>query len=326
MCRSASVDLILVRQDDFDNTLRYVLLKKWHALRDALVHFDYFKWWSDETARQCCILSKLKDFKASEVSSREVVLAREDLDATETWRFSLPLRQQQRIQYLRGGKKIFWFVYNWFSVTWDRMEIQLQEQIDSGDSCRLFLMISGGFYSNRTLRRVYLRSRQQKRRFWIMNCSPVVIQSHIARFIFLWKKYPLILQVILGDGTGMVNYVHFILSGECRLIEHMLVREYSTYEGTRYELYDPDTSDALQPRHSRKVSNEIADDCRNFIVNLVEHDFREKKKRLLSSVAKRHVLVAATRPVAGRWRPIEYCYHHPRRRGEYPGYILHIFF
>ncbi|EFN76197.1 Uncharacterized protein C20orf152-like protein [Harpegnathos saltator] len=128
-----SVDLILIPQDDFDSTLRYVLLKKWHALRDALVHFNYFKWWSDETARECCILSKLKDFKADEV--------------------------------------------------------------------------------------------------------------------------------LLGDGTGMVNYVHFILNGECRLIEHMLVREYSTYGGTRYELYDPDTSNSLQPHHPRKIKawHEITD-------------------------------------------------------------------
>ncbi|XP_014470932.1 PREDICTED: uncharacterized protein LOC106742479 isoform X2 [Dinoponera quadriceps] len=120
-----SVDLLLVPQDDFDSTLRYVLLKKWNALRDALVHFNYFKWWNEETARECCILSKLKDFKTSEV--------------------------------------------------------------------------------------------------------------------------------LLGDGMGMVNYVHFILSGECRLIEHLLVREYSTYRGTQYELYDPDASDnALPSYHPRK--------------------------------------------------------------------------
>ncbi|XP_019700446.1 uncharacterized protein LOC105190731 isoform X2 [Harpegnathos saltator] len=134
-----SVDLILIPQDDFDSTLRYVLLKKWHALRDALVHFNYFKWWSDETARECCILSKLKDFKADEV--------------------------------------------------------------------------------------------------------------------------------LLGDGTGMVNYVHFILNGECRLIEHMLVREYSTYGGTRYELYDPDTSNSLQPHHPRKRhAQSQADNDRSSIV------------------------------------------------------------
>lgn len=50
----------------------------------------------------------------------------------------------------------------------------------------------------------------------------------------------LFLKILLGDGKGMVNYVHFILSGKCRLIEHMLVRERSSYRGTQYELYDPE--------------------------------------------------------------------------------------
>ncbi|XP_032668375.1 uncharacterized protein LOC116842787 [Odontomachus brunneus] len=134
-----SVDLILVPQYEFDSILRYVLLKKWHVLRDALVHFNYFKWWSDETARECCILSKLKDFKAGEI--------------------------------------------------------------------------------------------------------------------------------LLGDGMGMVNYVHFILSGECRLIEHMLVRESSTCRGTRYELYDPNTSDSFQPHHPRKRhAQSLADNDQSSIV------------------------------------------------------------
>lgn len=80
MRRIASVDLFYVTQDDFDSTLRYVLLKKWNALRDALVHFDYFKWWNDETARECCILSKLKDFKAGEVNDRVVIFVQKDFD------------------------------------------------------------------------------------------------------------------------------------------------------------------------------------------------------------------------------------------------------
>lgn len=40
----------------------------------------------------------------------------------------------------------------------------------------------------------------------------------------------------------MVNYVHFILNGECRLIEHMLVRKRSSYYGMQYELYDSEIS------------------------------------------------------------------------------------
>ncbi|XP_050465272.1 uncharacterized protein LOC126858767 isoform X3 [Cataglyphis hispanica] len=61
-----SVDLLLISQDDFDNILRVALTKKWDVLRDALVHFNYFKTWDEETVRECCILSKLKDFKPNE--------------------------------------------------------------------------------------------------------------------------------------------------------------------------------------------------------------------------------------------------------------------
>ncbi|XP_070153254.1 uncharacterized protein [Polyergus mexicanus] len=122
-----SVDLLLIKRDDFDNILRSVLTKKWNVLRDALVHFNYFKAWDEETVRECCILSKLKDFKPNEV--------------------------------------------------------------------------------------------------------------------------------LLGDGTGMVNYVHFILSGECRLIEHMLVRERPSYHGIQYELYDPEIFSG--PQRSREVSKKI---------------------------------------------------------------------
>ncbi|XP_077259067.1 uncharacterized protein LOC143895632 isoform X1 [Temnothorax americanus] len=61
-----SIDLLLITRDDFDSILRDSLTKKWDILRDALVHFNYFKLWDEETVRECCILSKLKDFKPNE--------------------------------------------------------------------------------------------------------------------------------------------------------------------------------------------------------------------------------------------------------------------
>ncbi|XP_011871106.1 PREDICTED: uncharacterized protein LOC105563803 isoform X4 [Vollenhovia emeryi] len=63
-----SVDLLLITRDDFDNVLRGNLTKKWDVLHDALVHFNYFKLWDEETVRECCILSKLTDFKPNERS------------------------------------------------------------------------------------------------------------------------------------------------------------------------------------------------------------------------------------------------------------------
>lgn len=51
---------------------------------------------------------------------------------------------------------------------------------------------------------------------------------------------------MLGDGKGLVNYVHFLLEGECRLIEHMIVRETHSASGTRYELYDPEKNNSMK--------------------------------------------------------------------------------
>ncbi|XP_012063936.1 PREDICTED: uncharacterized protein LOC105627259 [Atta cephalotes] len=121
-----SVDLLLITQDDFNKILRSNLTKKWDVLRDALVHFNYFKLWDEETIRECCILSKLKDFKSNEI--------------------------------------------------------------------------------------------------------------------------------LLGDGKGMVNYVHFILKGKCRLIEHMLVRERPSYHGMQYELYDSETFRPQLQRVPKKIA------------------------------------------------------------------------
>ncbi|XP_033203949.2 uncharacterized protein LOC117164761 [Bombus vancouverensis nearcticus] len=116
-----AVDLIRIPRLEFDDVLRSSLKKEWDILQDALIHFNYFKCWDEETIRECCILSKLKDFQPDEV--------------------------------------------------------------------------------------------------------------------------------LLGDGKGMVNHVHFLLEGECRLIEHMIVRKtYSVY-GTEYELYDPEKDNAKkEPR------------------------------------------------------------------------------
>ena len=66
-------------------------------------------------------------------------------------------------------------------------------------------------------------------------------------------------KVLLGDGKGLVNYVHFLVEGECRLIEHMIVRETHFASGTRYELYDPEKSNGKkEDRLSESVENGAA--------------------------------------------------------------------
>ncbi|KOC69263.1 Uncharacterized protein C20orf152 like protein [Habropoda laboriosa] len=125
-----TVDLLLISRQDFDDILRPTLKKEWDVLQDALVHFNYFKSWDEDTIRECCILSRLKDYQPDEV--------------------------------------------------------------------------------------------------------------------------------LLGDAKGMVNYVHFLLEGECRLIEHMIVYEQNSIHGVNYELYDPDKVDTKKETVSLSRSLEIA--------------------------------------------------------------------
>ncbi|XP_046489030.1 cyclic nucleotide-binding domain-containing protein 2 [Neodiprion pinetum] len=106
-----SVDLLTITREDFNVVLRPWLTEQWEIFKDAIVNFNYFKGWDEETMRECCILSKIRDYRPDEV--------------------------------------------------------------------------------------------------------------------------------LLGDAKGMVNYVHFILHGKCRVIEHMVIHEELVVNKVKYKLYDP---------------------------------------------------------------------------------------
>ncbi|XP_066591883.1 uncharacterized protein [Prorops nasuta] len=144
------VDLLVLTHDDFDDILKGLLLAEWDILQDALLHFNYFKGWDDQAKRECCILSKLKDFEPNEI--------------------------------------------------------------------------------------------------------------------------------LLGDGVGMVNYVHFIVNGECRLLEHMLIREKCVGNRIKYKLYEEENiNENVQERqiHSKTSSRRASHKSR--------HD--EKGGRIDQSIA-----------------------------------------
>ncbi|XP_076244479.1 uncharacterized protein LOC143185402 [Calliopsis andreniformis] len=138
-----TVDLILIPREDFDIILRNTLVSEWDVLQDALVHFNYFKSWDEETIRECCILSRMKDFEPDEV--------------------------------------------------------------------------------------------------------------------------------LLGDGKGMINYVHFVMDGECCLIEHMLVREQFLVNDVQYELYDPED---IAENEKRKTSS-VKSERRRSSVKITEENLEE---------------------------------------------------
>lgn len=43
----------------------------------------------------------------------------------------------------------------------------------------------------------------------------------------------------------MVNYAYFILSGECKLIEHIIIQEIKSKQGIQYKKYTPKLRDSV---------------------------------------------------------------------------------
>ncbi|KAL2716304.1 cGMP-dependent protein kinase-like isoform X2 [Vespula squamosa] len=83
-------------------------------------------------------------------------------------------------------------------------------------------------------------------------------------------------EVLLGDGKGMINYVHFLLEGECRLIEHILVREKPTTQEMRYELYDSETiSELKQNKKNETKQKESEVDNKNSDWTKVDTDISD---------------------------------------------------
>lgn len=52
----------------------------------------------------------------------------------------------------------------------------------------------------------------------------------------------------------MVNYVYFILAGECRLIEHIIIHEEKTFDNVEFKLYEPEESSQTSIDRSRGIS------------------------------------------------------------------------
>ncbi|XP_046814974.1 uncharacterized protein LOC124422499 isoform X1 [Vespa crabro] len=163
-----SVDLILINLDDFNEILKDNLMNEWNVLQDALINFNYFKSWDEETIRECCILSKLKHFQANEV--------------------------------------------------------------------------------------------------------------------------------LLGDGKGMVNYVHFLLEGECRLIEHILVKKKPTTQEMRYELYDSKTISELKQNERSIDTGETTKQKKSKIDNKVDDDRIEVETDISDTIIDYSQIMLSKKP------------------------------
>ena len=51
----------------------------------------------------------------------------------------------------------------------------------------------------------------------------------------------------------MVNYVYFILFGECKLIEHMIIEEIKSKRGIQYKKYIPHVIDSITREKFKKA-------------------------------------------------------------------------
>ncbi|XP_024945999.1 cyclic nucleotide-binding domain-containing protein 2-like [Cephus cinctus] len=138
------VDLLYITLEDFDKILRPTLLEEWDELRDALINFNYFKGWNENTIRECCILSRIKHFEPNEV--------------------------------------------------------------------------------------------------------------------------------LLGDGKGMVNSVYFVLEGECRLIEHMLVHEQIKRREHKYRLYKPVDLNLIDKTNSNEGTDSVSQQEESSLMKINQSD------------------------------------------------------
>uniref|UniRef100_A0A182IQE8 Cyclic nucleotide-binding domain-containing protein n=1 Tax=Anopheles atroparvus TaxID=41427 RepID=A0A182IQE8_ANOAO len=63
-CTTATdCELLCVARTDFDRILRRTLLDRWAQIQRALERFDYFKHWSSDQVRECCILSGIVEYE-----------------------------------------------------------------------------------------------------------------------------------------------------------------------------------------------------------------------------------------------------------------------
>lgn len=56
-------ELLCLKKEDFNIVLKATLAKEWNEILDAIVRFEYFENWTEVDRRECCIYSKIKNFK-----------------------------------------------------------------------------------------------------------------------------------------------------------------------------------------------------------------------------------------------------------------------
>uniref|UniRef100_A0A182QK65 Cyclic nucleotide-binding domain-containing protein n=1 Tax=Anopheles farauti TaxID=69004 RepID=A0A182QK65_9DIPT len=63
-CTTAThCELLCLHRADFDRILKRTLLERWRQLQLALARFDYFKYWTNDQVRECCLLSRIVAFE-----------------------------------------------------------------------------------------------------------------------------------------------------------------------------------------------------------------------------------------------------------------------
>uniref|UniRef100_A0A182YNX2 Cyclic nucleotide-binding domain-containing protein n=1 Tax=Anopheles stephensi TaxID=30069 RepID=A0A182YNX2_ANOST len=64
-CTTATdCELLCLYRTDFERILKCTLLERWRQLQLALARFDYFKYWTNDQVRECCLLSRIVAFES----------------------------------------------------------------------------------------------------------------------------------------------------------------------------------------------------------------------------------------------------------------------
>ena len=78
----------------------------------------------------------------------------------------------------------------------------------------------------------------------------------------------------------MVNYVYFVLAGECRLIEHMIIHEEKSFGKLKYSLYKTEEAQKVKIGQSRHVSRRGNREARQSIQVLTKNISTNKNLKI----------------------------------------------
>ncbi|KAF5284733.1 hypothetical protein FQR65_LT13435 [Abscondita terminalis] len=127
-------ELLKLKKEDFDVVLKATVQEEWDNIKEALNMFTYFQNWDEISKRECCILSKIQEYKIDET------ILGDGVGLTDYVYFVINgscriIHHLMVTPYYRGGKK-FYKLYEPKPKVEDSEEVHDGEETSKGDVFR----------------------------------------------------------------------------------------------------------------------------------------------------------------------------------------------